>query len=144
MEITSTDLSFIRGFLLSHRFSVVATVTAEGDPECAKVEYFLLEGGLDLVFRTQRDSRKYQNIIHHPTVALEIGDLDTDTVQYEGVAEEFLGVFSKRDSVAIASRSRKSRVIYDEDDIVYFVVRPTWVRYTNVATRPWKQLEINF
>ncbi len=144
MEIPSADISFIRGFLLQHRFAVVASITPEGDPECAKVEYFLLEGGLDIVFRTQRNSRKYENIINHPTIALEVGDFETDTVQYEGLAEEFDGVFSKRDSVTIASRSRRSRVIYDEDDIVYFIVRPTWIRYTDVANRPWKQVEINF
>jgi len=142
MESSSSDLKFIHEFMLKHQFAVISSITQEGKPQASKVEYFVLNGGVDIAFRTKRDSRKYQNIIQNPAIALEIGDQDTDTVQYEGIATEFSGIFSRKDSITIASRSNKSRVIYDEDDLVYFIVKPTWIRYTDVATRPWRQIEV--
>jgi hypothetical protein len=38
----------------------------------------------------------------------------------------------------------KSRQYKDEPDEVYFLIEPTWLRFTEVAYDPWKTSELSF
>jgi general stress protein 26 len=81
---------YVVKFISDHRFMVISTKT-DDFPESANVEFG--NDGLALIFDTNRDSRKFQNIQKDPRVSVVIGwDEDVNkTVQYQGIAEEAKG-----------------------------------------------------
>jgi general stress protein 26 len=122
------DLSEIYAFVRTERLAVLSTSAVDGQPESALVG-FAASPGLEIVFDTVKSSRKYPILKSNPRVALVIGCSTEITVQYEGIAEElddaedgkYLQIYY---AVYPDGRARRSW-----PGIVYFVVRPTWVRY---------------
>ncbi|HEY5714152.1 MAG TPA: pyridoxamine 5'-phosphate oxidase family protein [Candidatus Gracilibacteria bacterium] len=142
MDNTEKNRLF-RNFLKDHTFATISTVSPQQKPESATVEYFLLDEGLDVVFRTQTNFRKYKNLKQNPAVALQIRAQETSTLQYEGMAQEIaLDSLSVNEKIAIASRSISGRVIYEEDKGVYFRIKPTWIRLTDVSKQPWEEVTL--
>jgi len=78
---------FCYSILRQHRLAVLATLADRDRPQAALVG-FAVTPGLEIVFDTVRDSRKYKNLIASPQVALVIGWKNETSVQYEGVASE--------------------------------------------------------
>jgi pyridoxine/pyridoxamine 5'-phosphate oxidase len=77
--------AFLYQFISRHKYAVLSTVTKENLPECALVG-FAVTHDLKLIFDTTSTSRKYQNLIENPAIALVIGWDKERTVQYEGSA----------------------------------------------------------
>ncbi len=77
-------------FIKRHRLAVISTVTTDGKSESAAIE-FGENDNFELIFDAFENSRKIQNLRKNPHVSLVIGWGDNITVQYEGVAELFLG-----------------------------------------------------
>lgn len=117
-------------FLGQHKLAVIATAGAAGQPEAAVIGIAVTED-LEVVFDTFNSSRKYQNLIQNPKVALVIGwDAET-TVQLEGEALEL------RDPGADQYKEVYFSVYPDGREraanwagLVHFVVKPNWVRYS--------------
>src|SRR5882724_11473255 len=86
---------------------------------------------LELVFDTLASTRKAQNLRRDPRVSVVIGWDDEQTVQYEGMADEPAGP-----ELAEAQRhyfarfpDGPSRLAWP--GIIYFRVRPTWIRFSD-------------
>jgi len=117
----------------THRLGVLATVAdaVTGQPEAAVVG-IAVTPDCEIVFDTVRSARKYRNLVERPRVALVIGWKLETTVQYEGVARELAGPEDDRYREAYYAvfpegRERTARW----EGLVHFVVKPTWVRYSN-------------
>jgi general stress protein 26 len=125
--MTKDDLKI---FLQKNRLGVLSTVSQEGDPQSAVVAIVVTDG-LDVLFDTVKDSRKWRNLQADPRISFVVGWENERTVQYEGVAEEpkgeelewvqkiYFGVYP--DGV--------SRLKWP--GITYFRVRPKWIRYSD-------------
>ncbi len=122
--------AFIYQFLQQHKLAVIATTTPTGQPEAAVIGIAVTEE-LEVVFDTLNSSRKYQNIVQNPKVALVIGwDAET-TVQLEGEAVELNGPEAekyKEAYFAVYPDGRERAANWP--GLVHFVVKPKWVRYS--------------
>ena len=118
----------VLGFMKRERLGVLATIGSDGQPEAALMG-FAVTPALEMIFDTVKTSRKYPNLKENPRVALVIGCSSEITVQYEGWAEE-LGGESVTKYLPVYFEAFPDGLTRREwPGIVYFVVRPTWIRY---------------
>jgi general stress protein 26 len=122
---------FLYNFIKQQNLAVVSTLSKDNKPEAALVG-FAVSQDLEIVFDTVKTSRKYQNLLHNPLVAVVIGWDNETTVQYEGIATElnapdadyyreiYFGVYPD-------GRERTKTWPY----IVHFKITPKWIRYSN-------------
>lgn len=122
-------------FLSRHRLGVLATVTATGVPQSALVG-IAVTPELELVFDTLRTTRKYPNLIAHPRCSFVIGWAAEQTVQYEGEAEELAGDALRRYQEVYFRAWPDGPDRLSWPGIVYFAVRPRWIRYSDFAQDP--------
>lgn len=125
----------LRAFLDGHRLGVLSTIGPSGTPQSALVGIAVAQD-LELVFDTVKSSRKYPNLLRQGCCAFVVGLAGERTAQYEGIAEELTG-----DALAYYQR------IYFEalpdgparlswEGIVYFVVKPRWIRFSDYGQSP--------
>ena len=122
---------FIYDIIRRHRLAVLATTSEDLQPEAAVVG-IAVTADLEIVFDTLRASRKYRNLIAHPKVAVVIGMKNEVTTQFEGVAVELCGVEDdgyREAYYAVFPEGRERTATWE--GLVHFVVRPTWIRYSN-------------
>ena len=119
-------------FINQQKLGVVSTVNLLNKPEAAVVG-IAVSVNLEIIFDTIKTSRKYQNILHNPNVALAAGWDEEVTVQYEGIAE-ILGTGSEADNL----REVYFRAFPDGREraetwpgLVHIKVSPKWIRYSN-------------
>lgn len=125
---------FLYDFIRKHKFAVLATVSPEQSPEAAYVG-FAVTSDLKIIFDTVSDSRKYQNLIINPKIALVIGWENEQTVQYEGIATVPDGI--ELDKLLPTYFDIFPEGIEREENwksIVYFCVEPKWIRYSDFKT----------
>ena len=124
------EKEFIYKFIQQHRVAVVSSVTKDGVPESALVG-IAVSGDLEIVFDTITTSRKYENIIHNPSVALVIGWDDETTVQYEGMAMELMDADDRYREIyySVYPDGRERAITWP--GLVHFKVLPRWLRYSN-------------
>src|SRR6185312_7592198 len=123
--------SFIYDVIRKHCLAVLATTSADLQPEAAVVG-IAVTPSLEIVFDTVRTSRKYRNLIAQPRVAIVIGMKNETTTQYEGVATELRGAEDDRYREAyygVFPEGRERAATWE--GLVHFVVRPHWIRYSN-------------
>ena len=84
------------------------------------------------MFDTVKSSRKYENFLQNPNVALVIGWDDETTIQYEGIAAELAGPEDDhyRETYFEAYPDGRERAA-NWAGLVHFKVTPTWLRYSN-------------
>lgn len=82
--------NFLYQFLRKQKLAVLATIAADGSPQCALVG-FAVTPELEIVFDTVSTSRKYANLMTNAKAAFVIGWEHEVTVQYEGVAQQLRG-----------------------------------------------------
>lgn len=114
-------------FLKNEVYCIIATVSAEGSPQAAFVA-FSENQDLEIMIGTSNKSRKYQNIMRNPNVAIEFGIDGKRTMQYEGVARILNDAERKERAKAHFVKQPSARKYESDPDQVYFVVRPTWLR----------------
>ena len=137
MDVSLTK-EFLHTFLAKHQFGVVATVTTEKHPEAAVVGVITMPD-LRIFFDTSNVSRKYQNILSNPNIALVVGWDNEQTAQVEGTARvptgnelnELLNVYFQSFP---DGRERQSW-----PDIAYVVIDVSWVKYSDFATSVIKE-----
>jgi Pyridoxamine 5'-phosphate oxidase len=130
------DLTGVLEFLRSQRYAVQVSVSQTGGPQAALVGYAVTER-LELLFDTLQSSRKAGNLRRNPSIAMVVGGGvgDERTVQYEGEAVE-----------VTAADEAVRRVYYaawpdgperaNWPGLIYFRVRPRWIRYSDFDQRP--------
>jgi pyridoxine/pyridoxamine 5'-phosphate oxidase len=122
-------------FISGCKLGVLGSVSPEGVPQSALVGIAVTEE-LEIVFDTLDTTRKYRNLTADCRASFVIGWEGEKTVQFEG--EAFLPTGEELD--------RYKRVYFTTwtdgparqswPGIVYFVVRPRWIRYSDFDQRP--------
>lgn len=125
-------------FLRSHRLSVEASVSISKRPQAAIVG-FAVSDQFELVFDTLASTRKTENLRNNPHIALVIGGWtagDERTVQYEGQADEPVGAERTRIAEVYYSAYPDGRERANWPGLIYFRVKPTWIRYSDYNQNP--------
>jgi hypothetical protein len=88
------------------------------------------------VFDTVTQSRKHQNLVKNPRVAFVIGWEHERTVQYEGIAEIPSEAELPDVQAYYYEHFRDGPTRQSWPGLVYWRVRPTWIRYSNFNVNP--------
>lgn len=131
----------IYDFLNSYGLAVLSTINTEGLPHCAIVGFGQTEN-LEILFGTDNTSRKYSNLKANPHIAFAIGGNTPETIQYEGIAREIeeSELYLVRDNYW--KKNPHAEEHYKNETERYFIVTPTWIRYTDLRVHPWDISEI--
>ena len=130
-------------FLQSKRFVVLASASEGGQPEAAAMGVAVNQE-FELVFDTIGTSRKVANLRKNPRIAFVIGWDDGKTAQYEGIAEELSGEDLQKYKPLYFEAFPDGPEREQWPNITYFVVRPSWIRYSDFSVRPPEITEFNF
>lgn len=114
-------------FVRDQRVAVVATVAPDGRPEAALVGVAATEE-CELIFDTSARSRKHENLLRDPRVAVVVGWDDEVTLQIEGIADKPTGVDRDRCLAAYFAQYPDGRQRAEDPDITHFRIRPRWAR----------------
>ena len=99
---------------------------------------------LEIVFDTVKSSRKYKNLLSRPVCSFVIGWAGEQTIQYEGKAEELSGPALERCQKVYFHTWPDGPSRLSWPGIVYFVVRPRWIRYSDFDQNPPLICEFTF
>ncbi len=139
-------------FIRSKLVAVVASVCPDGTPEAATMFYWVNdvdENGFGLYFLTRRQTRKVQNILANPAVAVVVGtEFAPETVQMNGVASVVEAADAMEGMRELHELLRKHPVqsaLYaaaffpknpfgaiEGEDFVLIKFRPSWIRHMTV------------
>ncbi len=130
-------------FMNNNSLAVVSTVTAEGNPSAAIVGFGQTKE-LELLISTDNTTRKYKNLQTNPRVAVAIGGTTPETIQLEGTAREL-----KEDELDVVrdnywQKNPHAKAYSDNPNNRYFIITPTWIRFTDLRTNPWSITELTF
>ena len=123
-------------FIGRHSLAVLATSSPDNQPEAALVGIAVTED-LEIVFDTVKTSRKYQNLLQNPLVALVVGwDYET-TLQLEGEAFELNGPGAdKYKEVYFSAFADGGQRAETWAGLVHFMIKPRWLKYSNFNEPP--------
>ena len=127
----------ILAFIKQQKLCVVSTIDSSGKPQSAVVEFGELDN-LTIIISTDTNSRKFTNLRLSPHVAVVIGWDDNITVQMSAVAKLLVGSKLEQAQAAFFAKDPKAQRWQNRPNIVYFAFEPTWVRYSDLTSRPWK------
>ncbi len=136
------DKTALYDFMKARRFGVMASVSARRAPEAALVGYAVTPD-FELVFDTTDATRKWANLRANPNIAFVIGWDGSETVQYEGVADEPEGEERERLIKAYLETFPDGEARQEWPGITYFRVRPRWIRFSSYY-RPRAITEFSF
>ena len=125
-------------FLRSHRLAVQSSVSESGAPQAAVVGYAVTDQ-FEIVFDTIESSRKGRNLRRNNRIALVIGGLldgEERTIQYEGIADEPTGEDLERLKHVYYKAYPDGPTRLSWPGLIYFRVRPTWIRYSDFHANP--------
>jgi hypothetical protein len=140
--MTETELY---AFMAKHRLGVLGTISQRGTPQSALVG-IAITPQLEIIFDTVSSSRKYPNLIARPACSFVIGGWGPgeQTVQFEGEAEELKSTGLERYQATYFKVWPDGPARMSWPGIVYFVVRPTWIRYSDFDQAPCLIREFSF
>ncbi|MFE5484329.1 pyridoxamine 5'-phosphate oxidase family protein [Streptomyces sp. NPDC056527] len=121
-------------FLRGHRLAVEASVAPDGSPQAAVVGYAVTDD-LEIVFDTVETTRKYENLVADPRIALVIGWGEI-TAQIEGVADIPHGPEGERIRECYFTAYPDGRDRLAWPGITHVRVRPRWARYSDFTSEP--------
>lgn len=122
-------------FLSQCRLGVLSTIGEANVPQSALVGIAITKD-LEIVFDTVKSSRKYPNLIARSACSFVIGWTGEQTAQYEGHAHELSGNELPRYQQTYFDTWPECRAHLTWAGIVYFVVRPRWIRYSDFEQSP--------
>ncbi len=122
-------------FMAQCRLGVLGSICDEFSPQAALVG-IAVTPRLEVIFDTLRSSRKYPNLVARPACSFVIGWAGEQTVQYEGEAKELESPELQRYQEIYFSVWPECRAHLNWPGIVYFVVRPRWIRYSDFDQNP--------
>lgn len=130
-------------FMNEHPLMAVSSLGSEGQPQSAVVGFGQTKD-LEIIFGTRQSNRKTQNIVNDSRVSVVIGWDKNGTVQYEGNAQLLSGEEAGIYVEIYFTKNPMARQYNRDPDQRYFLVKPTWIRYTDVSTGPWTVQEAEF
>ncbi len=134
-DLTNRVLTFLRN--LNPKICSVATVSAEGMPNCAVMGYAVLPD-LRIVLNTHVNTRKWRNLTNNPLAALTFGWSMSDLyLQYEGRSELIPSGSEHLKCEALYFAEHPDAIKYQGlGDVGTIRITPTWLRLYNLATEP--------
>lgn len=138
--MTEADLY---AFIAQRKLAVLGTTTSSGSSQSALVG-IAVTPELEIIFDTVKSSRKYGNLIRNDACSFVIGWTGEQTVQYEGRAEELTGEPLTRYQQVYFKTWTDGPTRMSWPGIVYFVVRPCWIRYSDFDQNPPLIREFSF
>ncbi|MES1256782.1 MAG: pyridoxamine 5'-phosphate oxidase family protein [Acidobacteriota bacterium] len=123
--------------MVDSRLGVLGTLGPAGTPQSALVG-IAVTPRLEIVFDTVTTSRKYPNLIGNRACSFVIGGwgVGEQTIQYEGEAEELKAPDLARCQEIYFSAWPDGPARMNWPGLVYFVVRPAWIRYSDYDQNP--------
>jgi len=128
----SLSKEFLFTFFSKHTLAVVATVSPMQHPEAAVVG-IVTTPDLKIFFDTSNTSRKYQNIMSNPTIALVVGWENEQTAQLEGTARVPTGTELNELLNTYFQSFPDGRERQSWPDIAYIVIDIKWVKYSDFS-----------
>jgi len=149
--MSSSCAADVIAYLESQLIAVVASSSPDGQPQASTVFYWIndREGNrFNFYFVTRKTTRKYNNILQNPKVAVVVGTaFEPNTVQIDGIAEQLeadLSLKNLKNFSRFMTRHRIQAMIYDGafypkspfkgiegKEFVVFRVKPTRVAITS-------------
>jgi pyridoxine/pyridoxamine 5'-phosphate oxidase len=130
--MTHSDLY---GFISGCKLGVISSLSSSGSVQSALVG-IAVTPDLEIIFDTVKTSRKYSNLIGNPACSLVAGWNGEQTLQYEGNATELNGTELQRCQATYFKAWPDGPWRMAWPGIVYFCVRPTWIRYSDFDANP--------
>jgi general stress protein 26 len=127
--------SELQRFISKHSLAVVGSISPEGVPQSALVGIAVTED-LEIVFDTLNTTRKYRNLVSNANACVVVGWEDEKTVQFEGEAFLPEGEAQTRYKNAYFERWPDGPSRQNWPGLVYFVIRPRWIRYSDFNQQP--------
>ncbi len=115
-----------------------ASTSCSGGPQAALIG-IVVSDQFEVFFDTVDTSRKASNLRLNPMAAFVIGPAlasSARTVQLEGVADEPTGPELDRLLKLYFATFPDGKARQSWQGLIYFRVRPTWIRYSNFASDP--------
>jgi uncharacterized pyridoxamine 5'-phosphate oxidase family protein len=130
-------------FMLSYTLGVISTIGEDKAPHSAIVGFGQTKN-LEILIGTDNTSRKYKNLILNPRAAFVIGGTTAETIQFEGIAREL-----RADELDLIRQNYWKKNPHAEKHHKnpterYFILTPTWLRYTDLRVDPWDITELKF
>lgn len=122
-------------FMSSNKLGVLGYLSPEGAPRSALVG-IAVSPELEIVFDTVASSRKYGSLLANPAASFAIGWSGEVTVQLEGRAFLPVGDDIQRYQEIYFAAWPDGRDRLNWPGIAHFVVRPSWIRYSDFDQRP--------
>jgi hypothetical protein len=122
-------------FVAEQKLGVLGTISSSGLPQSALVG-IAVTPKLEIIFDTVKSSRKFQNLVSRPNCSFVVGWNGEVTVQIEGMAHQPRGAALGRFQKVYFANWPDCRSHLSWPGIVYFVVRPIWIRYSNYDRDP--------
>ena len=113
-------------FMANHKYCVISTVGTDSKPESAFVAFS--NDNLDLFIGTSSNSRKFQNLLANPSVAVVIAD-EFGEVQYEGQANVVDPTNSSEIEARHTAKIPGSDKFRNDPTQQYVHIKPTWIRF---------------
>ena len=130
-------------FIEQSKLGVLSSIGSAGEPQSALVG-FAVTDDLQIVFDTVKASRKYGNLKARPACSFVFGWKGERTVQYEGIAEELDGRQLQQYQEVYFQTWPDGFSRSQWPGIVYFLVKPKWIRYSDFDKNPPLILEFTF
>lgn len=122
-------------FIASNKLGVLGYLSPDGAPRSALVG-IAVAPELEIVFDTVASSRKYASLLANPAASFAIGWSGEVTVQLEGRAFLPVGDELQRYQEIYFAAWPDGRDRLSWPGITHFVVRPSWIRYSDFDQRP--------
>jgi hypothetical protein len=124
-------------FMAGNRYGILGTIGPTGTPQSALLG-IAVTPRLEIIFDTVKSSRKYPNLVARPACCFVIGGWGPgeQTVQYEGEATELCSPELERYQEVYFQVWPDGPARMSWPGIVYFVVRPRWIRFSDFDQNP--------
>jgi general stress protein 26 len=130
-------------YIQTQKYAVLSTVNANGAPEAALVGVAVTKD-LEIIFDTLTTTRKCANLRARPCAAFVVGCTGDETLQYEGTASEPTGPALERCKKAYFAKFPDGPIREKWPDICYFLLKPTWIRFSDYGETPTLIQEFKF
>lgn len=126
--------SIIAAFLRTQKLCVVSTVNDANRPQSALVAFSEHED-LRIVIGTFNDTRKYANLLHDPHVSIVVASEET-SLQLEGIATQAEGDEIVACTNLHLTKNPSSKKYANDPRQRFFIIKPTWMRFTDHSVDP--------
>lgn len=130
-------------FIAEQKLGVLGTISSSAFSQSALVGIAVTRK-LEIIFETVKSSRKFRNLVSRPRCSFVVGWKGEVTVQYEGKAYQPKGAALRQFQKVYFANWPECRSHLSWPGIVYLVVRPIWVRYSDYDRNPPLIAEFDF